>query len=88
MCIRDSRLDPTAFEIADIYETSVCPLARAMRGILRKRGVRTLKVVYSRETPGARAADGATPGSISCCPSAAGLILAGAVVRELAQGRR
>ena len=82
-----NKLDPTAFEIADIYETSVCPLARAMRGILRKRGVRALKVVYSRETPCARAADGATPGSISFCPSAAGLILAGAVVRALAQGR-
>ena len=83
-----NKLDPTAFEIADIYETSVCPLARAMRGILRNRGVRALKVVYSRETPCARAADGATPGSISFCPSAAGLILAGAVVRALAQGRR
>lgn len=50
-----NKLDPTAFEVADIYETSVCPLARVMRRELKKRGIRTLKVVYSKEqamTPG------------------------------------
>lgn len=78
-----NKLDPTAFEVADIYSTSVCPLARAMRGILRKRGVRALKVVYSREEPCARAAGGEAPGSISFCPSVAGLILAGVVTRGL-----
>lgn len=46
-----NKLDPTAFEVADIYETSVCPIARIMRGELRKRGVRSLKVVYSKERP-------------------------------------
>jgi len=46
-----NKLDPTAFEVADIYETSVCPMARVIRSELRKRGVRALKVVYSRELP-------------------------------------
>lgn len=46
-----NKLDPTAFEVADIYETSVCPLARVMRQELRRRGVKKLKVVYSREPP-------------------------------------
>ena len=46
-----NKLDPTVLEVADIYETSVCPMARVMRNELRKRGVRSLKVVYSREKP-------------------------------------
>ena len=46
-----NKLDPTAFEVADIYETSVCPLARVMRTELRKRGIQNLKVVYSKEQP-------------------------------------
>lgn len=46
-----NKLDPTAFEVADIYETSVCPLARVMRTELRKRGTQHLKVVYSKEQP-------------------------------------
>ena len=46
-----NKLDPTAFEVADIYDTSVCPVARIMRSELRKRGVESLKVVYSREAP-------------------------------------
>lgn len=44
-------MDPTAFQVADIYETTVCPLARVMRRELKKRGIRSLKVVYSREKP-------------------------------------
>lgn len=44
-----NKMDPTAFEVADIYETSMCPLARVMRRELRKRGIKHLKVVYSRE---------------------------------------
>ena len=46
-----NKLDPTAFTVADIYETSVCPLARVMRRELKKRGIRALKVVYSKEQP-------------------------------------
>lgn len=85
-----NKLDPTAFEVADIYKTAVCPLARVMRRELKKRGVRHLKVVYSREpprTPAEEAADPESgrrvPGSIAFVPSAAGLILAGEVVRDL-----
>ena len=88
-----NKLNPAAFEVTDIYKTSVCPLARVMRTELKKRGVRGLKVVYSREIPrtpvpveGAEPPQGsrrATPGSISFCPSVAGLILAGEVVRDL-----
>ena len=44
-----NKLDPTAFEVADIYKTSVCPLAKVMRRELKKRGVKKLKVVYSKE---------------------------------------
>ncbi|MBE5785235.1 MAG: tRNA threonylcarbamoyladenosine dehydratase [Clostridiales bacterium] len=88
-----NKLDPAAFEAADIYETSVCPLARVMRRELKKRGITSLRVVYSREEalkpvisseelfPGKRQ----IPGSISFVPSAAGLILAGEVVRTLAK---
>ena len=88
-----NKLDPTRFEVTDIFKTSVCPLARVMRTELRRRGVPHLKVVYSREparTPhqnddgrqeaGARRA---VPGSVSFVPSVAGLILAGAVIRDL-----
>ena len=85
-----NKLDPTRFEVADIYETSVCPLARVMRTQCRKRGIRRLKVVYSREQPltpqdssekkGAHPA----PGSVAFVPSVAGLILAGEVIRDLA----
>ena len=88
-----NKLDPTAFEVTDIYKTSVCPLARVMRRELKKRGVKRLKVVYSREeamTP-LTAADEEntahkkrqTPGSAAFVPSAAGLILAGEVVKDI-----
>ena len=86
-----NKLDPTAFRVADITETAVCPLARVMRRELKKRGVEHLKVVYSREEPRAPLDDGETPdsgrreipGSVPWVPSVAGLILAGAVVRDL-----
>ncbi len=84
-----NKQDPTRFEVADIYETSVCPLARVMRRELKKRGVRGLKVVYSKETPLVPAAgtetDGRrqTPGSLAFVPSVAGLIIASEVVRDL-----
>lgn len=85
-----NKLHPELFEIADIYETSVCPLARVMRTELRKRGIPHLKVVYSKEIP-QKPVGSVTPenrgrhlpGSISFTPSAAGLILAGAVVRDI-----
>ena len=88
-----NKLDPTAFEVADISKTSVCPLARVMRRELKKRGIEHLKVVYSKEPPIepeiAEADDGAThqkrqtPGSCAFVPSVAGLILAGEIIRDL-----
>lgn len=85
-----NKLDASAFEVADIYETSVCPLAKVMRRELKKRGIEKLKVVYSRETPLApqmnqEQTDGRRqiPGSMSYVPAAAGLILAGEVLRDL-----
>lgn len=83
------KLHPELFRVADIYDTKVCPLARTMRGLLRKAGVKQLKVVYSEEEPIKSAvseADGgrrAIPGSIAFVPSAAGMILAGEVIRDL-----
>lgn len=82
-----NKLDPTRFEVADIYETSVCPLARVMRTELRKLGVDSLKVVYSKEIP-VKATAGEeygrhAPGSVSFVPSVAGLIIAGEVIKDL-----
>ncbi len=77
-----NKLDPTAFEVADIYQTSVCPLAKVMRRELKKREIKNLKVVYSKEPP-IRSAGGRVPGSTAFVPSAAGLILASEVVRDL-----
>lgn len=85
-----NKLDPTAFMVADIYETSVCPLAKVMRRELKKRGVGSLKVVYSREEPlkpistiseGERRA---IPGSTAFVPSVVGLIIASEVIKDLA----
>ena len=93
-----NKLDPTAFEVSDIYKTSVCPLAKVMRKELKARGIKKLKVVYSKEIPLEPIEDEvfvsdevrrrrATPGSIAFVPSVAGLILAGEVVKDLvAQG--
>ena len=88
-----NKLDPTAFEVADIYETSVCPLARVMRRELKKRGIKRLKVVYSREeamTPegndpeeNAAHPKRVTPGSVAFVPSVAGLIAAGEVIKDI-----
>ncbi len=91
-----NKLDPTAFRISDIYKTSVCPLARVMRAELKKRGVKHLKVCWSDEAPlpsvapenlpegempaGSRRA---TPASCAFVPSAAGLVIAGEVVKTL-----
>lgn len=79
-----NKLDPSRFEIADIQQTSVCPLARVMRQQLRKRGIEHLTVVYSREPAIKPQGRDRAPASISFVPSAAGLILAGEVIRRLA----
>ena len=103
-----NKLDAAAFQVADIYKTSVCPLARVMRKELRKRGIRHLKVVYSQEQALTPLDDMAiscrshcicppgtarkctqrrqVPGSTAFVPAAAGLILAGEVVRDLSAG--
>ena len=100
-----NKLDPSSFEVADIYSTSVCPLARLMRYELKKRGIKKLKVVYSKEKPLTPIDDMAisckkncvcppgtarkctarrqVPGSTAFVPSAAGLIIAGEVVKDL-----
>lgn len=84
-----NKLDPSAFEVADLYATSVCPLARIMRTELRKRGVKKLKVVYSKESPvtplpsDEECGKRTVPGSTAFVPSVAGLIIAGEVVRDL-----
>ena len=103
-----NKTDPTAFRVADIYQTSVCPLARVMRSECRKRGIRKLKVVYSTETPTRPLEDPSIscrqhcicppgtrkcivrrdiPGSTAFVPSAAGLILAAEVVKDLLAGK-
>jgi len=80
-----NKLDPARFEVADIYGTSVCPLAKAVRGELRKRGIPALKVVYSREQP---VTNVRPPGSVSFVPSVAGLIMAGEAIKDLTKEAR
>ena len=101
-----NKIDPTAFEVTDIYKTSVCPLAKVMRRELKKRGIQRLKVVYSKEAPMTPIDDMAiscrtncicppgtarkctqrrqVPGSNAFVPSVAGLIIAGEVIKDLA----
>lgn len=76
-----NKLDPTKFEVEDIYRTSVCPLAKVMRKELKARGIKKLKVVYSKENP--IKACGQVTGSISFVPSVAGLILSGEVIKGI-----
>ncbi len=92
-----NKMNPTMFEVSDIYKTSVCPLAKVMRTQLRKRGVKKLKVVYSKEQPLKPLVFGTgekdenpgefkrrgTPGSISFVPSVAGLIIASEVIKDM-----
>ncbi len=78
-----NKLDPTKFEIADIYKTSVCPLAKVMRKELRKRGIQNLKVLYSKEEPIKHDMESRTPASISFVPSVAGMIIAGEVIKDI-----
>lgn len=88
-----NKLDASAFEVADISKTSMCPLARIMRKELSKRGIRHLKVVYSKEealTPTGWEEEAAAlgkrqiPGSVAFVPGTAGLILAGEVIKDIA----
>lgn len=84
-----NKLDPTKFEITDIYKTSVCPLARVMRYELKKRGIKKLKVLYSKEEPlkpqiqEKNEKGKAVPGSISFVPPVAGLIIASEIIKDL-----
>ena len=84
-----NKLDPTAFEVTDIFKTSMDPLARVMRGALKKRGIKKLKVVYSKEQPlkpleSEEVTNKRTvPGSIAFVPSVVGLIIAGEVIKDI-----
>lgn len=83
-----NKLDSTKFEVADISETSVCPLARVMRTELKKRNISDVKVVYSKEIPQKsdlidEKTGKSIPGSISFVPSVVGLIIAGEVIKDL-----
>lgn len=78
-----NKLDPTQFEISDIYKTSVCPLAKVMRKELRKRKIMSLKVLYSKEEPIKHNTEKRTPASISFVPSVAGMVIAGEVVKDI-----
>lgn len=90
-----NKLDPAQFRVADLYETSMCPLAKVMRHECKKRGIEKLKVVYSTEKPikplyettcdNSFSGCKNTPGSVAFVPSVAGLVLAGEVVKDLAK---
>lgn len=91
-----NKLDASRFEITDISKTSVCPLAKVMRAELRKRGIRKVKVLYSKEKPAKSLFDNGerkgnterpVPGSISFVPSVAGLLIAGEVIRDLLENK-
>ena len=87
-----NKLNPAAFEVADIYDTTICPLAKVMRKECRKRNIDSLKVVYSKEeplTPLEHISEGSRrqiPGSAAFVPSVAGLIIAGEIINDLAGG--
>lgn len=76
-----NKINPAQFEVADIYKTSVCPLAKVMRRELKKRGIKKLKVVYSKEKPIKNSEN--VPGSTAFVPSTVGLIIAGEVIKDI-----
>ncbi|MHC1723261.1 MAG: ThiF family adenylyltransferase [Aminipila sp.] len=82
-----NKLEPAMFEVSDIYKTSVCPLAKVMRKELKQRGIKKLKVVYSKEQPiiisKPEPGEKSVPGSISFVPSVVGLIIAGEVIKDI-----
>lgn len=77
-----NKVHPEMFETVDIYKTEMCPLAKVMRRELKNRGIKKLKVVYSKEKPVYK---GDVPGSIAFSPSVAGLLMASEVVRDLCE---
>ena len=86
-----NKLDPTRFEVADIYKTSVCPLAKIMRKLLKENDIKSLKVVYSKEEPivlnsaiSNENSKNRAIGSLSFVPSVVGLIIAGEVIKDIA----
>ena len=91
-----NKMDPTKFEVADISKTSVCPLAKVMRQELRKRKIKKVKVVYSKELPikqnntnlneELKSGKHQIPGSNAFVPSVAGLIIAGEVIKDIIKG--
>ena len=78
-----NKLDPTKFEVADLYKTSVCPVCKILRKELKKRNITDLKVVYSKEIPKRNESEERTLGSISFVPSVVGLIVASEVVKDI-----
>ena len=80
-----NKLEPSKFEVADIYKTSVCPLAKVMRKELRKRNIKKLKVVYSKEEPKILMQESGKriSGTLSFVPSTMGLIIAGEVIKDI-----
>ena len=85
-----NKMDPTAFRVTDIHKTAVCPLAKVMRGLCRKEGIKHLKVVYSEEIPmtpappeEGTAGGKIPPASVIFAPAAAGLAIAAEVVKDL-----
>jgi len=82
-----NKLDPTALTVTDIYKTEGCPLARTVRGLCRKDGIKKLKVVFSTEPPVPVTVEGEhgrhAPASISFVPPTAGMLLAATVIRDL-----
>lgn len=81
-----NKLNPMAFKAADIEDTKICPLAKAVRKELRKRGIKGVKAVYSEEEP--VSTQSRTPASISFVPSAAGLLIASEVIKGLTEDCR
>lgn len=94
-----NKIDPTGFEVTDIYKTSICPLAKVMRRELKKRNIPKLKVVYSKEVPRKPLVDKVqmekedsfnqkrqTPGSNAFVPSVVGLIIAGEIIKDITKG--
>lgn len=89
-----NKLDPSRFEVADLYDTTVCPLCRAVRKLARERGIHALRVVYSKEAPARQEDPGLSsgtgrpaPGSVAYVTAAAGLLLAAEAVRMLRGGK-
>lgn len=80
-----NKLDPTRFEIADISKTSVCPLAKVMRKELKNRGIKNVKVLFTKEEPMQHQYEKRVPASISFVPSVAGMIIASEVIKDIIQ---